>query len=809
MTNTILPHELPEALGRCAEMPKVLSLDCFDTLLWRDCHAPTDLFAGLDDLTIKQRAVAETRARKIEKVQRARSEVGLGAIYAQAMPGADERARSDALAAELALEARTCFAFAPTVELMRAANSAGLKVIIVSDTYLDGDQLIELIEQAAGAEVAALIDRVFASSEYGVSKSQGLLGKVLGAMKCAGSEVLHIGDNRVADFESARALGIRALHLAQFPQTAERRQRLEAASQQLVNRSGEGVRGLMPHRAVIAHEEPSIEDRAQNLGFTVLGPIFHAFDTWLRREAEALQAARGGTVHWLFMLRDGHLPHRVHQEGGAAQSTARVEISRFTAIAASLTSRSVYKEQMALEFGLNPPTLARQFLFDEEEIARIVGEPKTQAEMVEASHALLAELRKGQREKLTRRRARGRAERLVAHVKRACDPKPGDTLMLVDLGYNGSAQDRIDALLAEELGVHVAGRYLLLREMAASGFDKKGLLDDRHFDPEVLDALCSNIAVIEQLATSEMGSVVDYTEEGEPVRVQSMVKGAQSAVRDRVQAGASRFAEVAARAPVIRTHAGEAERGWRSAAAGVLTRFLFLPQAEELAVLESFEHDVNLGSERMVALFDPVHAREGMRRRGLFYMRGASRMFLPAEIEGEDLASKLSLMVQKCFGLGLSYTDGAPAAIEIPAFFVNGEESVRATIKAEPTHEGFYCARLPVSAAAQSIALIVGSTMEWFELHGITHSPMQSFKDASGENAEAKPLAAKFDGIKERAPGILECTTPEAFILVAPPASADTSEAHMIEIVIRPLRLRDQGSGEGLQPASAAAQVAA
>ena len=63
MTETILPHELPDALDRGPDTVKVLSLDCFDTLLWRDCYAPTDLFSALPGLVSRQRVAAEHYAR--------------------------------------------------------------------------------------------------------------------------------------------------------------------------------------------------------------------------------------------------------------------------------------------------------------------------------------------------------------------------------------------------------------------------------------------------------------------------------------------------------------------------------------------------------------------------------------------------------------------------------------------------------------------------------------------------------------------------------------------------------------------------
>ncbi|AWW73554.1 hydrolase [Erythrobacter sp. KY5] len=790
MNQTILPHELPGALDRAAEGIKVLSLDCFDTLLWRDCHAPSDVFAGLEAVSVGQRVRAETQARKLKAAQRKGNEVTLAEIYAQAMPGAPAEKRDAAITQELTVEAQTCFAFAPTVELMREARARGITIIIVSDTYLDARQLLKLIEDAAGKEVAGLIDRVFASSEAGLSKSQGLLAKAIKAMKVRAGDVLHIGDNFRADFESARALGIPALHLAQFSEPARSRMRLERASGQMIGDTQNAVSGLMPHRALLAAEEPQVSDKAEALGLSVLGPVFHAFDQWLRQEADALAAKSGGRVHWLFMLRDGHLPQLVHAAGGEAASTARVEISRFTAIAADLTTREAYDRQWMLEATLNPPTLARQMLLDESEIASIVGDPKSDRAKKQASQRLHEELRKGQRHKLTRKRSRERAERLIAHIRQSVDPGPGDVLMLVDLGYNGSAQDRIDALLANEFDCQVAGRYLLLREMAASGLDKKGLIDARHFDPQLLEALCANVAVLEQLATCAIGSAIDYTAQGEPIRTQNSLKGAQSAVRERVQNGAVRYARAAARPPVIRSQSPNCERSLREAASATLMRFMFLPEAQELEVIKSFEHDVNLGSERMVALFDQAHAKRGMRRRGLFYMKGSERMFLPAELEADDIHTRLSLLVHKRFGLGLSYTDGGAHSIGLPAIVMSDHDGVRTHVDAQRTHEGFLAARVPVPKGSKAVALVVGSVFEWFELAEISISPIASLKGETHGNKGGRRVTAHYDGSHEHAPGLIECTDPGATLVAFVPPQIDESTAHMIEFVLRPLRMR-------------------
>jgi hypothetical protein len=46
---SIRADELPNLLDRAPAGVRYLSLDCFDTLLWRNCLAPRDVFADLPD----------------------------------------------------------------------------------------------------------------------------------------------------------------------------------------------------------------------------------------------------------------------------------------------------------------------------------------------------------------------------------------------------------------------------------------------------------------------------------------------------------------------------------------------------------------------------------------------------------------------------------------------------------------------------------------------------------------------------------------------------------------------------------------
>ena len=797
MAETILPHALPCALDGFSGI-KLLSLDCFDTLLWRDTGAPRDVFASMPGVTVPQRQWAEQRARSAAALRHRRNEVGIDDIYRALLPNADDAARAKAVEAELAAEARLCFAFAPTVALMREAKRRGIGIVIVSDTYLDEAQLRRLIATAAGDDVAALIDRLFCSSVHGRSKGEGLFETVLDELGTAPGEILHIGDNKAADVDGVARFGVHTIHLKQFCETAEQRLRLEAAVGAILHAGAAKTQGtLQPHRAALALGEPQIADPAEALGFSALGPVFHGFQRWLEQEAATLRERHGGAVHWLFLMRDGHLPRLVNEASGGTAGHA-VEISRFTSIAASFTDGEAVERYLQNEIGGDLRAVAKQLLLSPAEIAQIFK----QLPRIGAPSAFLREVRKPARMRRILKNSSALADRLAEHIRARVAPAPGDTLMLVDLGYNGSVQNEIEPLLRRVFGVQVAGRYLLLREQSLTGFDKSGFIGHDHYDAYTLEALCGNAAVVEQLSTASQGSVVDYRTNGEPVRRGNSIKARQSDIRERIQAGALRFARTAPDA-TIRTASPETVATWRFGAAAALARLMFLPMGEELAVVAAFEHDVNLGVDDTVALFDPEIARRGLRQRGLFYMKGSERMYLPAELHGEGLSLKLSLLAHRRFGLAFKYGDFVDHSIALPVIIADGNDVSTGSITATPTHDGYFLAPIPVGDCRLTVGVQFGKLYDWVQVDSAVFMPVDRFlsdKQRPGlDERAAEPMLA---GMRESAPRLFHCADEFAFMTITPPPRTD-DRPMVLALVFRPIAARQPASGADAERAAA------
>lgn len=774
MIETVTAAELPRLLDRITPAPAVLSLDCFDTLLWRLGQAPRDVFAelALPGGGVEPRMWAESRARLARRQADGTSEVTLAEIYAALMPHAGQPERDAAIAAELAAEARHCFAFAPTVQLMRAARARGMPVVVVSDTYLSEPQLRALIAAAGGADVAALIDRVFVSCEHRRSKGDGLFAPVLDALGVAPDAIFHLGDNKGADREAPRRAGIRAAHFVQFDADAEQRLRLEAAAATLIEPATRiTLPCTAPHRAGVALRTDT--DAAAALGHDVLGPLVHAFCGWVADEAAALAAAHGAPVKPLFLLRDGHLPHRMWAALHPEAPAAAVEISRFSARRASFRNVADIRAYLLAEPTERTEVLANQLLLLPAEAAKLGRDDQ----------AFRRAVAKPEWVKRITGRSRAYATRLAAHLS-AQGVARGDTIMLVDLGYNGTVQNLIAPVLEAELGVRVAGRYLLLRESEPSGLDKAGLFDTRHYDTRALHALCQPIAVVEQLCTAAQGSVVDYHPSGQPIRKAPGIKGAQSDTRDRAQAGAISYARHAAVA-WHRAPAADGPDARRRGAMAVFARLLYLPRAAEVAVLGAFAHDVNLGTSDLERLVDPDAARDGLRRRGLSYINSVRRMYLPGELQPHGLPLTLALFGTSRLGLDLRESDFGGQALEVPVMVMDGVQAHRTTMPAHPTHDGFHLLAVPVGAGRYTVGIQLGAIAEWVQVEDVRFHTLAGFAEGAGGTLPAAPV---FDAMSAQAPGLYRCT--EAGLVFVPPPPVKDDRPLLLALTFRPLVAR-------------------
>lgn len=769
MTKTIDIRAVSDALDHAGPDVRILSLDCFDTLLWRLGNAPRDVFADLGGTgMIERRMRAESTARE---AMGAGSEVTVAQIYANLMPNADAAARDAAIEREWQAEARHCYAFAPTVDLIRKAHARGLKIVIVSDTYFSADQLRHLIVHVLGEDVGAMIDRVFASSDYGAGKSAGLFRHVLPELGVAGAAVLHIGDNPHADGVAPAQLGVQTLHLRQFDEDSEAKLRLETVAATMIDPSTRATEpAWQPHRPRVALNAD--RDPAWVLGHDVMGPVFEAFSHWLRDEAVALETEHGKPVRPIFLLRDGHLPHAVSTALGWT-GLATATISRFTARRASFRDA----ESIARYIDGEPHNRIAVHLDQLLLTARDLSHPVTDRASLRTA-VLQADIV----EKIVSR-STAFAQRMVRHVTHQSEAASGDTLMLVDLGYAGTVQDKAEGVLREAFGGHVAGRYLLLREFDETGSDKRGLFDATHYDFRALHALCAPIAVVEQLATTAQGSVVDYRPDGTPIQGKVDVGREQTRMRSRVQDGVIAFAR-AGSAGYLNEPAVTADMR-RRAAMGCLARLLYLPRPAEVDLLERFAHDVNLGTNDTNQLIDRDRSAIDLRRNGPAYLDRSPRLFAAGELQDHGLDLSLAAFGMGRFSFDLRQTDLQRGGLEVDVIVADASEQTLLTLTAWPTRDGFYQLSVPVGTRQAMVGVMFGKVAPFVEIQAATSKPIARLADSRWDGQrDVVDAATDMDGLRPLGGGLHACDA-TGMLLIHP--TGDILVSRVVDVVFRPV----------------------
>ena len=786
-----------------AEHPdvKILSLDCFDTILWRTTAAPIDVFYDLAKtpefskvgMNARLRVTCEAKARDLKMARTGLSEVTLSEIYSTGFPHLGEAALAAMAEAELRAEIAACSPHPETIALIRAAKAKGLRVVIVSDTYFTSTELRRLLEATIPGDAYVAIDEVFVSSAMGKPKAGGMFKPVLDRLGARGRDVLHVGDNQNADYYAAKALGIDAVHLGHHEPEIEEVLRMQTtAASLLMPHLRESASLPSPYRGILAAEVTEANP-VRTLGYASLGPILYAFARWLESELTAMRAG-GKKPKPVFLLRDGYLPARIAEATVGHAVGPLVSISRFASFAASFKNADDIERYVAQWCGGGRfSDLARQLLLTDDETRAILTRIRKAERPAEA---FCREVMKPKTVQTVLSRSKDYRHRLFAHLITAAGLEKGDTLVLVDLGYEGTAQRQLSPVLEAELGVDVQGRYLLAARVPNWDSTRKGLLDPSWCDDRLLSTLVTYVALLENFCASDEGSTIDYEADGTPIRAKSLVSKDQTARVKPIQEACEAFArdaerhfEAAGKRPALETV--------RTTAAAALARMLLLPTRPELDYLAGFCLDMNLGADDNLELFDPERGLEGLRRHGLFFLGAESvdsktaRIAGPVELRAASLELSLTMIAQHRFGLEMTPNDMTHRRETLGILALRGELPIRAQVEARATHDGWFSAIVPYNATDSALGFLMGERHAWVQVESVTRIEAGALYTAKEtERSEDVSAYIHAEGMTRRGPGLFECNAPEGFLLLAAPPPANPTQPYVCRIVFRPIAPR-------------------
>ena len=608
----------------------VLSLDVFDTLLWRTVPEPVDAFVGFGSrlhergllaehvspqLFARLRERAERKARRSVQAAGRVPEVSIEAIYdelpAHLFCGV---APGDLPDEEVEFERTITF---PDLDILRLAETAqkkfGTRIVLVSDTYFANHQLRRIVEREALDEIE--IDQIFTSSQYATGKGWDLYKVVLDALGVSPDVVLHVGDNQQADVDRSRDHGIRAVHFEKLPgqlktvlereglYRTDDRQRVKAT---LDPAGGDFGLTAVRSKTLSRTDDLGVDGRSNgywSFGASVLGPVFTAFAEWVHhraraegldavycvmREGEFLSRLVNGAKGYLaspVWARPLWLSRQVCSRASIAEASAE-ELSDFLHRRVPPTLRS-FCDSVGIEPGEVPELhIDGDSRLDDPELARRVltilsEQPEVRTAILSRSGTLRA--------------------RLVDYLVKTVDAT--DTpVMLVDIGWGGTIQMGLDrALRIAGTSLDTIGLYLLTNdgvlERTLDGLRAEGFLANGGL-PHDIDWVTRTPEILEQVCMHDSGSLVDFTAGGEPVHGAVSQSPSQMLQRTAVQAGILAFQQEWGRySSVVPATSRTLDVRAHPQLRKMISRFTVSPTTEEATLFGGWLHDDNYGSK--------------------------------------------------------------------------------------------------------------------------------------------------------------------------------------------------------------------
>lgn len=570
---------------------EMVTFDFFDTLVTRRVAQPTHVFAEMERDLIRvdsrwrgfarMRVEAERRARARAAADDPLRDVTLDEIWCELArmhgPGQTlgfaDRQRLALL--ERAHEVAAARPVAHGAALAEEARRRGLRTVVISDNYMPAAHLVDMA-RAVGLDWVTH-DSVWVSCEHRGMKHNGVLfDVVLEETGVPASRVLHIGDDPHADGSVPFERGI-AVHID--------------GSMRLSHRVPENTSpAVLPLSRIEAH----LRDSGERDAAVVLGTGAMAIVVASQVESARAEAAARGAVRVHFAARDGHIAHRLWSDRRVVD--ASMPPASYTSFSRSVVWRAGLDRIDAdnvHRFVGDDETL------DAERLGRRVGCEVTNAPSGEFGAQVARDVLIANADKIVDA-ARALRARFVTHLRSRGMFEPGRHLV-VDLGWTASTVADLADLVADESGgeAQVEGLFTGLYWDATPNRTRLGMRGVAMDEFAPLDdnlRLLGIVKFMEALVTAPHGSVVDFTDAGEPIGAET---GPERRAWDAVVGRVAAAALDSARAILDGTHpagVATADLDGNTVWAAIMQAG-HTPRSDEVALLASIHHVTDIDHE--------------------------------------------------------------------------------------------------------------------------------------------------------------------------------------------------------------------
>ena len=491
-------------LKKKIDVADIISFDLFDTLVVRQTLFSDDVVRYVDKKLQEEGFIIPDFYRKrmaSEKELSKNRAPSLTEIYEHMLAKVNSADKQSVITEKLAdlewkLDFDLLFPRKDVCDIFRKAVLDGKKVYIVSDSYYSRSQLIQILKKCGITEYTDVIS----SSDYGLGKTQGLYDVL--KKSAIGKSFLHIGDDIVADIESAQKHGFEtcrlqsALDLLEMTGNLGLSRHMNSLCDRL--RIGMFIAKLFNSPFQFERDDRHIEiSDAYDVGYLICAPMISDFVLWFYE-----QVKRQEFKNVWFSARDGYLFKKMYSELLKEQNQDDDSVyfltSRVAAIRAGMRDKSDFEYVDNMKFsGDLKQNLKERFGIDSDDISS--------DDLSDDESGLLRYKRP------IMQRAKIAYKNYQKYLRSFCI-KEGNVAFF-DFVAKGTSQMYVQRLLHNQL----KGFYFL--QLEAENMLDKGL-DICSFYEGIKSDLCAiydNYYILETLLTAPHPSVQGFDEYGNPV----------------------------------------------------------------------------------------------------------------------------------------------------------------------------------------------------------------------------------------------------------------------------------------------------
>jgi len=642
---------------------QLLSIDIFDTLLWRKLPLPIDLFLILGRQLKAQGLLVDAvfaegfAALRIEAEKLARqkkrmysqgniSEVLLIDIYEE-LNGVFPKITLEEMAAgkrgmvheidvddfislEVDLENQMLELDANVAALIQFASKHNVKVILVSDTYFSLKQ-IEKFLKTCHVDFSS-IRKIYLSCEEGIGKRTGLFKKVLEEEQMDPKLALHIGDNYLSDCKPAEKENMHTIfyqkYEKEFTQILEAEWPNDARQRSLSLDDKLGDFGLSALRSRLYYHE-SIEKKSENArvlwryGALVLAPLIVGFASWIYQRCQEMKHTQV-----LCLMREGRLYAQVLQQLSFWYPDIPLEAKEFWVSRRFLTQACILyctKEELLAVLNIHPSspytlaTFCELLGIDMEQMKPFKKEAHVELKHLAFVDKVIDFIRKNPPlcKEIIQNSAVKR-KNFLQYLSSFIDLPTCKRIVLVDVGWTGTSQGMLERILhCSGFTISVHGLYLGTIEKASysilQGHMREGFLLKLGYPVGARKAISRGIYVLEQtaIALSGTGSLKEIDKEGNPVTAKRPVSSRQIKEAQIVVEGIEAYIEE------IRKHLGRGvmcflnqSENMQNQLRQIMLRAASLPTLKEAQAFSNWAHDHVSGTSKAFTLGDDRYYKE-------------------------------------------------------------------------------------------------------------------------------------------------------------------------------------------------------